>query len=183
VTALSFNPLQDPGALDVLVAGGRPSPGLFILGDDAAAREYNWDIKKAPGVQGVFMTYRGWVPTENMPFIFQFWEEGQIEEFYNNFLPMFELDALKFNPRPVLVSHPILAANNITQVVAKRIGPLTGNAGNGWRVRLIVNEFRTARIVPASTPSGATSVIGKETAAGRLRQAIAAESALAERPL
>jgi len=183
MTSLGFDPFSDPGALDVLVAAGQQSPGLFVLGDDGAGREYNWDIKKAPGLQGAFMTYRGWLPTESMTFTFRFWEQEQINRFYDSFLPLFLLDALKFNPRPVQVQHPILAANNITQVVAKRIGPLVGDSARGWTVKLTVHEFRTARLVPASTPTGATTAIGKETPAGKIRLAIEAVRRLAERPL
>lgn len=183
MTQLGFDPFANPEALDVLIAGGRACPGVFMLGDDAAGREYNWDIKKAPGVQGVFMTYRGWLPTESIPFVFKFWDKSQVDEFYQSFLPMFQIDALKWKPSPVQVSHPLLAANDITQVVAKRIGPLTGNAANGWTVKLIVHEYRTAKVIQSQNPSGATAVIGKETAADRLRKSIEAESALAARPL
>lgn len=180
---ITFDPFEDPGALDILIAADVVSPGLFMLQQGSAPRKYNWQIQKAPGVQGVTMTYRGWLPTEDIKGTFQFWEQGQVEQFYSTFLPLFQIDAMKFNPRPVNVYHPLLMANDITALVTKDIGELTGNSAQGWKLQMTWNEFRVARIIRESTPTGATTRIGMPTAQSKIDVAIAEELARAQQPL
>lgn len=180
--SLSFDPFADPGALDVMTAANVQSPGLFVL-QPGSGREYNWQIQKAPGVQGVTMTYRGWLPTENIQGEFVFWQQGQVEEFFSTFLPLFVIDAMKFNPRPVQVYHPILMANDITALVTKKIGNLEGDSGRGWKLKMTWNEFRVARIIREATPTGATTRIGQPTPQSKIDEQILAELARAQQPL
>ncbi len=114
---------------------------------------------------------------------FTFWEPGQVDEFYNSFLPIFALDALKLNPKPVSVYHPALMSNDITALVCKKIGQLVGTPQQMWSVSLEWIEYRPARIIRSETPTGATAKAGRPTPQSKMQAAIQAEYELAKRPL
>jgi hypothetical protein len=148
------DPLLDPGAWDVLIAAGKQHPGLFRLEGDAP-RNYKWDVKDAPAMQGAFMTYRGWRPTLDIKGSFVFWDPGQIREFYDLYAPIWQLDARKFGVKPVAVYHPTLAANDINLLVPVTIGGLVGNSKDGWSIKYTWHEYRAAKIIIPKTPDGA----------------------------
>ncbi len=186
------NPLDDPGLWDVMIAAGIISPGVCRL-MSGGGREYNWDIKQAPGTQGYTMTYRGWKAGEDITFRFEFFEhrqgpgyataQSQIESFYDIWIPIWAIDARKLQPTPVAASHPALAANDIQNLFAKRIGPLETDGNMRWWVDMTFLEFRPPKIIPTATPKGATSRIGQPTPETAKQRAIAAEAELAARPL
>lgn len=178
---LTADPIVDPGEWDILNAAGINNPGVFVLG--CADRNYKWDVKDAPGVQGAILTYRGWRPTDGIKGTFLFWEPGQVEQFYTQYLPIFALDALKVNPKPVSVYHPSLRSNDITALVCKKIGQLVGTPQQLWSVTLEWIEFRPARIIRSETPSGATAVAGRPTPQSKLQAEIQKELNLARQPL
>lgn len=176
----AIDPLVDPGSLDVIYAAGVISPGLFVLA--GGAREYKWDIKDAPGAQGAFITYRGWRPTQGIKGTFYFWEPGQVEAFYE-WAQVWALDARKFATKPVDVYHPVLAANDITALVTKSFGPLTGTPQQLWSVTLEWIEWRPAKPIQSDTPQGATTRLGRPTPQNKMQEEIAKEKELARRPL
>jgi hypothetical protein len=186
------DPLTDPGVFDVMTAAGVQSAGVCRL-ISGGGREYNWDIKQAPGVQGYTMTYRGWKAGEDIVFRFEFFEHpkgpgyataaSQIQSFYDTWLPLWALDARKMRPKPVFVEHPALAANDIQNLFAKRIGPLETDGQMRWWVDMTFLEFRPPKIVPVETPKGATSRLGVPTPQTKIQIEIAKEQELAARPL
>ena len=187
-----FDPLVDPGLADVMVAAGLQSPGCCVLmsGGD---REYTWDIKQAPGLQGYTMTYRGWKAGEPIVVRFMFFEHrdgpgyatsaSQIESFYNDWVPLWAIDARKMKPSPVAVQHPILASNDINNLVCQKIGRLETDGKMLWWVDMTFLEFRPPRLIPTATPKGATDRLGVPTPQSKIDTAIAQEAALAARPL
>lgn len=155
----TVDPIVDPGAFDVLVAAGQASPGVFKL-MGPGGRVYKWDVRDAPGIQGAFITYRGWRPTDGIKGRFEFWEPGQVQDFYDNFLPLFAIDNRKYRVNPVEVYHPALAANDINAMVCKKIGELKGDAKQLWWIELEWIEYRKAKIIKSTTPEGATGKNG-----------------------
>lgn len=190
----TFDPLVDPGVADVMVAAGMQSPGCMLLmsGGD---REYNWDIKQAPGLQGYTMTYRGWKAGADIVCRFQFFEhpqgpgytftfpDSQVQSFYDDWVPIFALDARKMRPNPISIQHPVLNANDIQNVVCKSIGKLTTDGKGLWWVDMTFLEFRPPKLIPTATPSGATARLGVPTPQTKIQVEIANEAALAARPL
>ncbi len=187
------DPLKQPGSWDVVFAAGIMSPGVARL-IAGGGREYAWDIKQAPGTQGYLMTYRGWKAGEDITFRFTFYEhpegspyqlsaDSQIESFYDVWAPLWSYDARKFRPSPTTVYHPSLAANDIENLVCKRIGPLETDDAGKWWIDQTFYEFRPPVIIPTATPKGATSRLGLPTPQSRIDAAIAAEAVKAERPL
>lgn len=189
----TVDPLSAPGELDVMVAASIQSPGLMKL-MSGGEREYNWDIKQAPGVQGYVMTYRGWKGGGDIVCRFEFFESrdgagyvdgkpAQVQQFYTQWVPLFAIDARKIRPQPVQVYHPVLFANDITAVVCKKIGPLQTDGNMRWWVDMTFLEYRPPRLIPVSTPQGATAALGTPTPQNRIQQQIEAERVLAARPL
>lgn len=202
----TIDPLSSPGELDVIVAAGVQSPGVARLmsGGD---RAYNWDIKQAPGVQGYVMTYRGWKGGDPIVFRFEFFNayylkpdsngvaqlastadaanqtQSQIQNFYEQWVPLFAIDARKIRPTPVEVYHPVLFANDIHAVVCQKIGPLQTDGNMRWWVDMTFLEYRPPRLIPTSTPQGATAKFGAPTPQNRIQEQIEAEKVLAARPL
>ena len=190
----TFDPLTDPGVADVMVAAGTQNPGVCLL-MSGGGREYNWDIKQSPGLQGYVMTYRGWKAGEDIVCRFVFFEHpqgpgykptfpsSQVESFYNDWVPIFAIDARKMRPNPIAINHAILAANDINSVVCKRIGPLQHDGKMLWWVDMTFLEFRPPRLIPVATPKGATDRLGVPTPQTKIQREIAAEAELAKRPL
>lgn len=191
----TFDPLSDPGQADVLIAGGVQSPGVCLLmsGGD---REYNWDIRQAPGLQGYTMTYRGWTAGDPIVLRFVFFEHpqgpgyvftrpsSQIQSYYETFVPIFALDARKVaKPKPVFISHPVLNANDIYTVVAKKIGALRTDGKMLWWSDITLLESRPPVLIKPATPAGATARLGIPTPQTKIQVEIAKEAALAARPL
>lgn len=148
------DPILDPGAWDILIAAGKTHSGLFRLGGDAP-RNYKWDVKDAPAMQGAFMTYRGWRPTLDIKGSFFFWDVGQVLAFYQDYAPIWVLDARKLAVKPVSVYHPALAANDIQLLVPVSIGALLGNSKDGWTITYTWHEYRDAKRIVPETPEGA----------------------------
>lgn len=185
------DPLTQPGQWDVLNAAGVQSPGVARL-IAGGGREYVWDIKQAPGTQGYVMTYRGWKGGEDITFRFTFFERhdappyviamSQVQSFYDIWAPLWAYDAFKLRPNPTAVYHPALAANDIQNLVCKRIGALENDGKGMWWIDQTFHEFRRPRIIPTETPKGATSRLGVPTPQTRIQREIAAERILADRP-
>ncbi len=183
--------LTDPGVFDVMVAAGVTNPGVCVL-KSGGGREYNWDIKQAPGVQGYTMTYRGWKAGEDIVFRFEFFEHpkgpgyasaaSQIQSFYDDWVPIWALDARKMRPKPIAVEHPALSANDIQNLFCKRIGPLETDGQMRWWVEMTFLEFRPPKIIPVETPKGATARLGVPTPQTKIQIEIAKQKALADRP-
>jgi hypothetical protein len=192
VPQFTVNPLTNPGKFDVLIAAGVQSAGVARL-MSGGGREYNWDIKQAPGVQGYTMTYRGWKVGEDIVFRFEFFEHpdgpgyataaSQIESFYANWIPLWALDARKVQkPNPIVVQHPALSANDIQALVCKKIGPLETDGQMRWWVDMTFLEHRPPKLIQSATPSGATDRLGIPKPLTKTQQAIIAEQELAARP-
>jgi hypothetical protein len=111
---------------------------------DGASRPYKWDLKDGAGIQGATITYRGLRPSEGIKFVFKFWTRDQIVEFYRDFLPLLTYDATKKAPKPISVLHPILAANDIFDLVTKEVGELTHEGQQLWSVAVEFIEYRPA---------------------------------------
>jgi len=188
----TFDPLVDPGAADVMIAGGLCNPGVALL-MSGGGREYVWDIKQAPGVQGYTMTYRGWKAGEDIVFRFVFFEHkdgpgyksraSQVKSFYDDWAPLWAIDARKIRPKPVAISHPILNANDIQNLVCKRIGPLQTDGKMLWWIDQTFLEFRPPKLIKPETPKGATARLGVPTPQNKIQIEIAKELELAKRPL
>lgn len=189
----TFDPLVDPGQSDVMLAGGMTNPGVMLLmsGGD---RDYNWDIRQAPGLQGYTMTYRGWTAGEPIVCRFVFFEHpkgpgyvptypaSQVQSFYEDWVPLFAIDARKFRPKPIAIVHPVLNANDINNVVAKKIGALRTDGRMLWWADIHLLEFRPPRIIPTATPKGATARLGVPTPQTKIEVEITKELELAKRP-
>lgn len=154
------DPILNPGAWDVLIAAGQQHPGLFKLGEGTGPRNYKWDVKDAPAMQGAFMTYRGWRPTLDIKGTFIFWEPEQVKQFYETYAQLWSLDARKLAVKPVTVYHPALAANDITLLVPVNVGELNGNSRDGWSIKYTWHEYRAAKVIIPRTPEGATTRLG-----------------------
>lgn len=153
---LFANPLVSPEQFDFLNVAGTISPGVCKL--EGSSRPYKWDVKDAPGSQGATETYRGWRPSEGIKFKFLMWTAAQIDEFFGTFVPLLQYDATKSNPKPINVLHPVLAANGITNIVTKEIGPLVDSGSQLWSVTVEFIEYRPAPKKNAtSTPTGTNS--------------------------
>ncbi len=188
----TFDPLVDPGLADCMVAAGLQSPGCCLL-MSGGGREYIWDVKQAPGLQGFTMTYRGWKAGDDIVFRFVFFEHpkgpgydtaaSQVQSFYDDWVPIWAIDARKMRPSPVAVNHPVLASNDINNLVCKKIGPLEHDGKMLWWVDMTFLEFRPPKLIPTTTPSGATARLGVPTPQTRIQIEIEKERALAARPL
>src|ERR1700749_128901 len=96
----TIDPLVAPGQFDIMIAAGVISPGVCVL-TSGGDREYNWDIRQAPGLQGYTMTYRGWKAGDPIVARFMFYEhpqgpgyataESQVRSFYEGLVPIFAL--------------------------------------------------------------------------------------------
>lgn len=161
------NPLILPEQYDFLNVAGVLSPGVFKL--DGGERPYKWDIKDAAGTQGATETYRGLRPSDDIKGKFLFWTAAQIDEFFNVFVPLLHYDATKTAPKPINVLHPVLAANGITDLIVKNVGPLTHEDGKQlWSVTVEFAEYlpaqkKNATTTPTSTKT-TTNSKGKPTA-------------------
>lgn len=156
---LFANPLVSPEQFDFLNVAGTISPGVCKL--EGSSRPYKWDIKDAPGTQGATETYRGWRPSEGIKFKFRFWTAAQIDEFFGTFLPLLQYDATKSNPKPINVLHPVLAANGITNLVTKEIGPLVDDGNQLWSVSVEFIEFRPGPKKNATSTPNSTNINSK----------------------
>ena len=188
----TIDPLVDPGLVDVMIAAGVSSPGVMSI-ISGGSREYNWDIKQAPGVQGYTMTYRGWKAGDEIVCRFTFFEHhngpgyatqaSQIQSFYETWVPIWAIDARKLRPTPTAIQHPVLAANDIQALVCKRIGPMQSDGRMNWWVDMAFLEYRPPKIIPVATPKGATAKLGIPTPQTKIQAEIAKEAELAARPL
>lgn len=186
------DPLVDPGRWDQMIAAGVVSPGVARL-MSGGGREYTWDIRQAPGVQGYTMTYRGWKAGEDIVFRFEFFEHpdgpgyataaSQVQSFYLVWLPIWAIDARKIKPDPVSVTHPALFANDIQSLLCKRIGPLETDGRMRWWCDMTFLEYRPPKLIAASTPKGATARLGQPTPQTKKQVEIQKEIELAKRPL
>ena len=208
----TFNPLSDPGQADAMIAGGVVSPGVMLLmsGGD---REYNWDIKQAPGTQGYTMTYRGWKVGEPIVCRFVFFDHKEgpgyttsnsgVQSFYDIWVPIWAIDARKGPnsnvtsltaagsiasaskrfPPPVGIYHPILNANDINALLCKRIGALRTDGKMLWWIDMEFLEYRPPKIIPPATPKGATAPLAKEPPVNKIEQQIVEQETLAARPV
>jgi hypothetical protein len=139
---LPSNPLVNPDDFNrVIIASSIISPGLASL-SGGAERPYNWDIRYAPGLQGAVIMYWGWKLSESIKFTFKFWEAQQIADFYSTFLPALKYDVNKKRPTPVSIYHPVLAANDVVNVVTKSIGPLVDAGQQLWTCTVEFLEYR-----------------------------------------
>jgi len=147
---LFANPLTSPEQFDFLNVAGVLSPGIFKL--EGGERPYKWDVKDAAGTQGATETYRGLRPSEDIKGKFLLWTVEQIDEFFNTFVPLLHYDATKKAPQPINVLHPVLAANGITNLVTKNVGPLVHEDGKQlWSVTVEFIEYRPAQKKNATT--------------------------------
>lgn len=183
---LYANPFDSPEQYDFLNVAGVINPGLFIL--DGGTRPYKWDVKDTAGAQGATITYRGLRPSDDIKGEFQFWTAAQITEFYGTFIALLQYDATKSNPKPVDVLHPVLAANGITSVVTKEIGPLKHVGKQLWSVTVEFMEYRPAKKKNATSTPTATKTDnktngGKPTAQDTQDKEITKLMALANAPL
>lgn len=151
---LAANPFVRPDEYDFIVVAGTISPGLFQL-LDGANRPYKWDTKDAAGAQGATITYRGLRPSE-IKTRFCFWTPDQIDTFYNSFVHLLQYDATKTKPKPVIVFHPALLANDITSLVVTNIGQLKDLGGQLWSVAVDWLEYRPAKTKNITTTPKAT---------------------------
>ncbi len=142
--SLLANPLRNPELLDIAVISGRMAPGLFRL-VDGGSRAYKWDVKDSAGAQGSTETYRGFKPSDGINGRFEFWTAEQIDEFYQVIIPLLKYDGTKKDPLPIALHHPVLYANDITQVVVEDIGPLKDLGAQLWSVTVKFLEYRPAK--------------------------------------
>ena len=163
----------DPGQtdrrspFDLLMVQGKANPGIAtVTGGD---RPYWIDVQNVPGQTGNIIWYRGWGKVEGVKVSFQFWEPGQIEEFYKSYLPLFVNNG---RPVGVDVEHPSLKANDITKLLLKNTGQMIGDESNGWTVALEFIEYRKAKAITAGAAEGANGPNNKPTARNKLEAAI-----------
>lgn len=164
---LPQNPIRDPDAFDFLIAAGRQNPGIakLVSGGD---RDYKWDIKDPKGSEGSTATYNGWKISDKITFRFEFWISDQIDEFYEEYVPVLQYDAAKSKPKPIAVYHPALAANQITKLITVKIGPLVDLGNQLWSVTVVFDEFLPPKSKNVSTtPENAKNAAAKKRAAGK----------------
>ena len=142
-------------AYDLLFVGTTKNPGIAKI-TAGADRPYRIDVQQVPGQQGNIIWYRGWDKVEGIGVQFKFWEVGQIDEFYQSYLPLFTKSG---SPQGVTVANPVLYANDITKLLLKKAGQLKGDVENGWTVDLEFVEYRKAKRITAEKAEPATSDI------------------------
>lgn len=158
---LLANPLSNPAAWNVVLVAGVANPGVARI-VDGGNRPYKWDVKDTAGAQGGTTTYRGFKNSEHLRVRYEFWTREQIDQFYAEYYPLLKYDALKTAPKPVAISHPALAANDITTVVTNDIGALLDLGGQLWSVTVEFIEYRPPKKQNVTTtPNGAATSSSK----------------------
>jgi hypothetical protein len=179
----SLSPFEDPKLWDTITIGGQDWYGLFKI--RGAARQYVWDTKDAPGVEGANQTYRGKRP-KVFHIDFYIWTNDfwlQWEDFSQNF----KYSGVKGDVQPVEIYHPSLDAIDISQILCRDLGALERVSDDGmWMVSVEVEEFfpplpvnatespTAAKVTPPALPG-----IPADPVAAQLQAQLAAQYAIA----
>lgn len=134
--------------------GGRLSPGVCRV--KGASRIYNWDKKKGPGAQGAVITYRGSDLSE-FTLEWQLWDEDMLAE-WEIFVTVFDYDATKGEPKPVIMVHPSLQERRIKSAVAKKVGTPEHQGGGLFLVTVDCMQYaKPPAVNTTKTPAAATN--------------------------
>lgn len=140
----------------ITVAGQRWGNGDRKVEIRGAKRAYKWDVKDGMGQQGALETYRGQTPP---PFTIDFYL--WTDEHYTDWLSyqkLFMYNAVKFQPTPVSIFHPMLDVLGIYQILCEDIGAVEKVSDDlMFRVTVSVREFFRPLPVSAVTPDAASN--------------------------
>lgn len=186
MSAVTTSPFTSPEAWDVLVVAGQISPGLCQI--KAAAREYEWDIKKGKGAQGATSTFVQQPPSQ-FNAVFTLWTDQHIQQ-WDAFVGLIAYDPIKLAGgkavTAVEVSHPSLARIGVHSVVTKKIGELEHMGKGLYQSTVEFLEYwpppKASAVSTPSTTTGDKGFIGppEPTAQDQLQADIAAKTAQAQ---
>lgn len=131
--SFAANPIAQPAQWDAVQIGTLTSPGYCELA--GFARNYEWDVKAGKGTNGATITYTQNPPAEGS-ITFFLWDDGTLGTGHNHFsewslfVPHLKYDPTKKTVQAIQIYHPVLAANDITAVVCKSIGPMVVDKGS-----------------------------------------------------
>jgi len=137
------NPVDNPDLYDVIVLGGKRSPGVVTLsGHDS---KVSWDIKKGPGLAGASMTRKAEDPAEFTATFYIVKDDTlDVDEFaeWDAFQDHINSTVSGKTPKAYDVYHPDLARQNIKQVVKASIGGMTHDGKGGATVVVKFTEYK-----------------------------------------
>jgi len=147
-----MNPLQHAGAYDVLVVGGKVSPGLMTI-VSGCEKKNNWDIKASGGVAGGTATFKGKHPIEKHKIKFTLWTPEQFTAWYA-WVKLLDYDPTKRKDKALEVFNPILADVGIRAIVIESIGPQMHEGGGRFAYTITFLNYKPPAPVKVATPNG-----------------------------
>lgn len=148
------SPFALPEVWDAVTVAGQVWHGKIEI--KGARRAYKWDIKDGMGQQGALETYRGQTPT---PFTITFyiWEDAQYTAWLS-FVKLFQYNAVKTQPKPVAIYHPMLDTLGIGQILCEDIGAVEKVSEDlMFSVTVSLREFFRPLPVSPVTPDAASN--------------------------
>lgn len=151
------DPFTNPGAWDVALIAGVPTPGIIPQGGIDFDREHKWDVKTGKGIDGATETYTGKPPAEGK-LTLQFWTPEHFVAWDAFSALLLTYDATKQAPTPATIYHPSLVPLRISAVVVKKIGNVKHVGHKLYEVKVELLEY----LIPpsgssVSTPTGAAN--------------------------
>lgn len=150
-TAAVASPFEDPQAWDVVIVGGKKSPGYCEV--TGFQRGNEWDIKKGKGAVGATFTFVQKPPAKGKV-KFYFWLQSQADEWVD-YRKLLKYDPTKKSIQAIDIYYPSLAEIDVNSVVTENIGA-TEHEGKG--MYSITVEF--IEYFPVKAGSGVSSPTG-----------------------
>jgi len=154
------NPIDDPLPYNRVYIGGILVPCTWAS-VSVPKREYDWDVKRGPGIAGSIITYRGHKPIEfTVTFHVQGLDLAQLRQTWSELsatLRSLDYSRPGATPTPYDFLHPTLAELGVTSVVLKSWTPVVAQDGQPLDFQAVV-EFMEYSPPPktnvTSTPTG-----------------------------
>jgi len=153
----AINPIDNPGAWDVVVIAGQQSPGICELGD--VKRAHEWDVKKGKGSLAATTTFVGRPPAK-FTITFRLWQSDHFAA-WDDFVLLLQYNPTKKAVAAVDIYHPALAFAGIHSVVTESIGA-PHHEGDGMYTIAIefLEYFPAPKVSAVSTPTTSTTNSG-----------------------
>lgn len=148
------NPLRNPSLYDVIKLSGITSPGQCDLTGAHAPRK--WDVRRGFGLSGATSVYMG-DDIDKFAVRLMFWEEGQIDEYNQKFVPLLAKPPRGQRPKAQTFYHPLASDPpiGIISVSVQDVTQLQQIQDGLWAVDIL--------LIPYSKPKPA---VAKPIAAG-----------------
>jgi hypothetical protein len=143
---VSPNPFDDSESYDVIVVGGRSSPGVVKLsGHD---RAISWDVKEGSGQNGASTTKKGEKPIEftaTFSLVLDVTADQNQFDAWAEFKEILESTVSGTTPKALDIDHPDLAANGIKSVVLSSMGGMVHDGKGGATVAVKLLQYRAPK--------------------------------------